>query len=645
MSDDTWDDAELDALFSDPDPEALLAEARAIAAGQPNFASDDDFNDLFGAEEELAPEAVMPLLDLDELFDMLPATPTKDVPLAPAPVAEPGPLAARPSRPKAVAPGLSDAKPVVQEVPPAFMPPADDTPNNTYESTKPHAAPESPTISTVAVPEALLEPEDSVLEDNSLQDRLKSASTKLHGPGAEAASTDFDDLFAPLPPNESSPSRYMVREDLGVTSSGDTHRLSGDVLKIQGFVAQDSGLSRMLRAFVITRNLAQDLQQRQDLETGLRGSIASLLPRTTAADLRKTLDIVYSEAVGLGPILPLWRDDSVTEIFVDAYNKVSVEVDGRILPTDISFRDLNHAQQIARDLAQRVSNRALSPVDCLVTAKLPNARINFAYGPIVDSHISISLRKAKPLLSMDGLVGIHALSPEMRQFLHDVVVAKANVLVSGGTGVGKTTIINAVSEAIPPGERVITIEDSRELAIDTPFLIQMVTKESASAEDTTRVTQQDLLVNSLRMRPDRIIVGEIRESEDARVMFQAASTGHDGTMTTVHASSVTGAMIRCADLLRSGSGGMDQTMSRKRVADTFDVVIQGTRRAGRRFISSIAVVLHDESTESGDIQLLELFTGALVGDTPVFSQVGHMQVDSYLGARLADVGINPARWA
>jgi pilus assembly protein CpaF len=255
---------------------------------------------------------------------------------------------------------------------------------------------------------------------------------------------------------------------------------------------------------------------------------------------------------------------------------------------------------------------------------------------------------------MESLLRGDSLSEEMRDFLYDAVKARATILVSGGTGSGKTTMINALSEAIPDGERVITIEDAYELTLSNRHVVSLQAKFKSSGDDPIIITQEDLMVASLRMRPDRIIVGEIREPSAAAVMLTAANTGHDGTMTTLHASSADVALNnRLSSLLmRSSQGGYTYDVARTEIALAIDLVVHIDRRAGHRFISEIALVDSTYLT-SKSLRPLTLFEGVVtvsqgpgqeVVVRPSFRNTGKIPLATKLGVKLSDLGESASRW-
>ena len=341
----------------------------------------------------------------------------------------------------------------------------------------------------------------------------------------------------------------------------------------------------------------------------------------------------------------LWRDPSITEIMVDRWNKVTLERDGKLVDTSISFRDPDHANSVARSLALRLSDRAVSRSINLVTAELPSARVQFAYGPVVRGGLSITIRKFRKLLGLEDLLRFRAIDQEMIDFLHAAVVARAGILISGGTGTGKTTIINLLSNFIPTHERVVTIEDAFELRLSNSHVVSLQTKEAASADDSVSVTLADLLRATLRMRPDRIIVGEIREGEGATVMLTAANTGHEGTMTTIHANSADMALNeRLVDLVRQSRGSTDEAILRT-IVSAFDIVVQVSRgRRGNRYIAEIALV-ERASLRDGAIHPHPIFIGEddEAGGAR-FRRVGSLGPETVLARKFVDANVDAERW-
>ena len=428
------------------------------------------------------------------------------------------------------------------------------------------------------------------------------------------------------------------RRDAGL---GYTDQVWTYVSGILGLIQTNEQASRFTAKLELTRDAVLDQRQLRELSEMLTPVLMHSPEYARIPVLQQLIAYAYDELIGISVLGALWRDDDVTEILVDSWDKVVVERNGELIRTSIKFRDEEHARKIARDLALKVSDRALTPATPLVTAELPGARVTFAIGKVVKSGLSISMRKFRPLMQMDALLRVGALSEEMRDFLADCVRARANIVVSGGTGTGKTTFINALSEFIPDSERVVTIEDAYELKLSNGNWVALQTKEAASSDDSVVVSMADLLVLTLRMRPDRVIVGEIREPKGAAVMLQAANTGHDGTMTTIHANSADRALnFRLVGLARTGAS-MDAEVAAAEVASAVNVVIQVERRAKRRYVSSVAVV-DPTMLKQGLIRPEEMFVGKLVEEggelRTVFERRGSVSDDTELGLKLEDAG-------
>lgn len=432
---------------------------------------------------------------------------------------------------------------------------------------------------------------------------------------------------------------------ISVMSQGQRLRCTREVQRVLGLLSKhELGFSASIRSFVLTRDPNVDQTQRQELENLVTPHLAHVLPGVGPQDIKPILDLVYDDLIDLGPLGPLWRDPEITEILIDAWDNISIERNGILIATDIKFGSFNELEELAKRLAQKHSGRAVDLQHPVVTAELPAARINFSYGPIVGTKLAVVIRKQRPLLSSQALLGFGSFSPDMYEFLQAAVLARATTLISGGTGTGKTTIINALSEFIPDHERVITIEDSRELILANKFWVSLQTKEAASSDDTVIVTLHQLLVNTLRMRPDRIIVGEVREGKGADAMLRAASSGHEGTMTTIHTNSAVEALDTFCDIVREGTPTLTDIPIKRKAVKTFDIVIQLTRESGKRFVSSVVVVDPSALHEDGTIHPTEIFHGELVKGEIVHKQVGYLNPDSNLVARMYNAGVNPSKW-
>lgn len=414
---------------------------------------------------------------------------------------------------------------------------------------------------------------------------------------------------------------------------------------LRKFISTDVVLQAEINNMVLTNNSDVNLSQKERFISILSKQIAARGGiEYNPEHMSNALDFLYDEMVGISVLGDLWRDIDITEIMVDSWDKIIIEYKGKLQQTKISFRSPEHANDVARALALRVSDRSVSQKIPLVTAELPNARVTFCYGAVVKSGLSITIRKFKPLLKLNQILEAGSLDHKMVDFLKDCVKARATILVSGGTGTGKTTIINLLSNFIPDEERVITIEDAFELQLNNANVVSLQTKEASSADDTVSVTLSDLLRNSLRMRPDRIIVGEIREGEGALTMLAAANTGHEGTMTTIHANSPTMAINeRLPDLIRNVRSTPDDVAKRS-VASAFDLVIQISRSStGFRYISEISA-LSEKTFENNNIVLNKIFTTNNNNGKIEYINSGKIHPDSKLGIKLISSSDKSMRW-
>jgi pilus assembly protein CpaF len=412
------------------------------------------------------------------------------------------------------------------------------------------------------------------------------------------------------------------------------------VQQLLGVIQGDPELQRIAANLELTRDRAVDDRQRATLFNALTPRIGQVpsLAKMRRDDLIIAGELAYDELLGISVVGPFWRDDTISEILIDGWDRVVIERAGRLEATPVRFRDFEHVRSVARNLALVTSDRALSAATPAITADVSGARVAFTVDKIVKSGIAIAIRKFGKLMDADGLLNVKAWDIEMRDFLADCVRARANILVSGGTGAGKTTLINALSSFIPANERVVTIEDAFELQLRTPYWVQLQTKEAASSDDEVRVTLADLLKHTLRLRPDRIVIGEIREPSGAVVMLQSANTGHDGTMTTIHANNAFQALnFRLAFLARTG-GNMEQEVAAMEVASAIDVVVQVVREQGKRFVQSISVV-DSSDCDGGRINPHEVFQGSLVDGIQTFTRTGPLPEGTSLTSKLAGAGV------
>lgn len=335
---------------------------------------------------------------------------------------------------------------------------------------------------------------------------------------------------------------------------------------------------------------------------------------------KELISEIVDEIMGLGPLEPLLRDPTVADIMVNGYNMVFVERHGRIESTDIRFRDNNHVLNVLDRIVSKVGRR-IDESTPMVDARLADgSRVNAIIPPLAIDGPMISIRRFSiDNLTIDNLIELGTLGSEAADIIHKIVMCRLNVMISGGTGSGKTTLLNILSSFIPSRERIITIEDSAELQLQQPHVIRLETRPP-NIEGKGEISSTDLVRNSLRMRPDRIIVGEVRGGE-AFDMLQAMNTGHDGSLTTVHANSPRDALTRIESMVTMTGMKLPIKAIRTQIASAIDVVIQTERMEdGKRKVISIQEIL---GMEGEVITMAEIFAfkrrgmddeGNVVGD-------------------------------
>ncbi len=304
---------------------------------------------------------------------------------------------------------------------------------------------------------------------------------------------------------------------------------------------------------------------------------------------------LVDDMIGLGPLEPLLEDETIADVLVNGPDNVYIERRGMLEKTSVRFRDANHLVNIAQRIAAAVGRR-IDEASPMVDARLPDgSRVNIVLPPLVLNGGTISIRKfTKKDITLDIMAQQQNLSPPMARFLDIAARARLNVLISGGTGSGKTTLLNAMSRMIDHRERIVTIEDAVELRLQQPHVVQMETR-TANVEGLGAITQRDLLRNALRMRPDRIIIGEVR-GQEAFDMLQAMNTGHDGSMSTIHANSPRDALYRLENMVMMGSVNLPLRAIRSQIASAINLIVQVERmRDGVRRVQSIVEVVGMES--------------------------------------------------
>jgi pilus assembly protein CpaF len=414
----------------------------------------------------------------------------------------------------------------------------------------------------------------------SLTERLSNQPGATNGNG-DGAPDEFADVRRRV--------HQIVIETLG------TGLLSGD--------ADEASLNAQLRGIVDAALADEDVPlSRADRETLARE--------------------IADEVTGYGPLERFLKDETVTEIMVNNHREIYIERGGRIFPTDARFADEAHLRRILDKVVAQVGRR-IDESSAMVDARLPDgSRVNAIIPPLSLHGPAMTIRKfSQRRLAMSDLVGLGSLSEEMGDFLGMCVRARLNVLVSGGTGSGKTTMLNVLSGFIPDDERIITIEDAAELKLDQRHWLRLESRP-ANVEGSGQVTIRDLLRNALRMRPDRIVVGEVRGSE-ALDMLQAMNTGHDGSLSTVHCNSPRDAISRLETMVLMAGFDLPVRAIREQVSSALHLIVHLERlHDGSRKVVRITEV---QRMEGDQVTLQDLFTFSVRGTTSNGSVDGQLE--------------------
>jgi pilus assembly protein CpaF len=319
------------------------------------------------------------------------------------------------------------------------------------------------------------------------------------------------------------------------------------------------------------------------------------------------------DMIGLGPLEPLLADDTVADIMVNGPARVFVERAGKLVPSSVRFRDMQHLTNICQRIAAAVGRR-VDESSPMVDARLKDgSRVNIVLPPLALDGPCLSIRKfGKKTIDFARLIEFGAMTPPVAEVLQIAARARLNVIISGGTGSGKTTLLNAMSRLIDPGERIVTVEDAAELQLQQPHVVRLETRPP-SLEGKGEVTQRDLVRNALRMRPDRIIIGEVRGSE-AFDMLQAMNTGHDGSMSTIHANTTRDALTRIENMVQMGNMGLPAAAIRRQIVSAVDVIVQVERqRDGGRRVTQVTEVA---GMESDVVIMNDVFRLEIDGERP-----------------------------
>ncbi|HEY7447677.1 MAG TPA: CpaF family protein [Vicinamibacterales bacterium] len=384
---------------------------------------------------------------------------------------------------------------------------------------------------------------------------------------------------------------------------------------------------------------------RADAEPEIRGVIATMLDRESSnvplsLQERESLTTdVLNEVFGLGPLELLLKDPTISDILVNRSNQVYIEREGRIEETAIVFRDDKHLMQIIERIVSAVGRR-IDESSPMVDARLQDgSRVNVIIPPLALDGPAMSIRRFRTdRLGADDLVQRESLTAPMLQFLKGAIGARLNVVVSGGTGAGKTTLLNVLSSFISGAERIVTIEDAAELTLRQRHVVRLETRPP-NIEGKGAIKQRQLVINALRMRPDRIIVGEVR-GDEALDMLQAMNTGHDGSLTTVHANSPRDALYRLDTMVAMASLGIPEKAIRQQVASAVNLIIQVTRLTdGTRRVTSISELT---GMEQDVITMQEIFAFQQTGINPAGQVIGRFRATGIrprCADRLATAGV------
>ncbi len=389
---------------------------------------------------------------------------------------------------------------------------------------------------------------------------------------------------------------------------------------------------RVHRKLIERLNLSNlDKLTREQVVEAIRRVVYDLLAQESVPlnfeEREELVKQVLDEIFGLGPLEPLIQDPTVSDILVNTFKQVYIERNGRLERTDVRFQDDRHLLQVIDRIVSAVGRR-IDDSSPMVDARLPDgSRVNAVIKPLALDGPHLSIRKfRRDALTGDDLIRTESVTEPMLELLRGIVRARLNILISGGTGAGKTTLLNILSSFIPPNERIVTIEDSAELQLRQPHVVRLETRP-ANIEGEGEVSQRLLLINALRMRPDRIIMGEVRGSESVD-MLQAMNTGHDGSLTTLHANTPRDALSRLETMISMASLDLPEKAMRQQIASAIQVVIQvGRLSDGTRKVIQLSEIV---GMEGEVITMQDIFAYERLG----------MDGDRVLG-RFRATGIRP----
>ena len=352
---------------------------------------------------------------------------------------------------------------------------------------------------------------------------------------------------------------------------------------------------------LLTDQRVSEDELRRQVDEQLHKALSQERLALTGAERNALVQSVTDDVLGYGPIDQLLRDDSITEVMVNGPERVYVERSGKLTLTDVKFADETHLRRIVDKIVSQVGRR-VDEANPMVDARLPDgSRVNCIVHPLAIGGPFLTIRKfSRDPFKVEDLIGFGTLSPQSAHFIRQCVLGRLNIVVSGGTGTGKTTLLNVLSSFIPTDERIVTVEDAKELQLHQDHVLPLEARP-ANIEGKGEVRIRDLVKNSLRMRPDRIVVGEVRGGE-ALDMLQAMNTGHDGSITTVHSNSPRDTLSRIETMTLMAGMDLPVRVIREQMASALDMVVQLSRlRDGSRRVTAITEVMGME----GDVIVLQ----------------------------------------
>jgi pilus assembly protein CpaF len=455
-------------------------------------------------------------------------------------------------------------------------------------------------------PPSRVRPEDVTNSDLSLADFVAESRGGLAG----AASSDERTVSTP---HTSESEEQVAPFSRGKKSKVDPEKLKTR-LRIHTMLLDDLDLSIL--------DTLDEHELRKQIEQRVREIITMEKIKLNHDEIREFASGIVDEMTGLGPLEPLLADESISDILINTHEQVYVERGGELEITDVQFADEEHLLRIINKIVAAVGRRVDESHPMADARLMDGSRVNVAVAPIAVDGPLMSIRKfSKNPFTLDNLVEFGAMPDEVAQFLWAACKAKVTILISGGTGSGKTTLLNALSQAISFNERLITIEDAAELQLLQPHVARMETRPP-NLEGTGEIRQRELVKNALRMRPDRVILGEVR-GEEAFDMLQAMNTGHEGSLATLHANTPRDAITRLEQMVGMGDIKISPEGVAGQIASAIGLIIQAQRLSdGQRKITSVTEVT---GMEGKIIQMQEIFNYTRTGTGPNHKVLGEFR--------------------